>query len=95
MASRIKEHAKGNSEIFIHTNSCVDFNYLYNIVNLPCALEQDEPIQLCELIMSNTEIIDRDKHWSLLLFKEALALRRNDPALNHGLKASKELALFR
>ena len=95
LVSRIKEHAKGNSEIFIHTNSCADFNYLYNMVNLPCAVEEYEPIQLYEFIMSNTKIIDKDKHWSLLLFKEALAIRRNDPALNHGLKASKELVLFR
>jgi hypothetical protein len=33
--------------------------------------------------------IDRSDHWSLLLFKEALAIRRLKPELNH-----EELVIF-
>ena len=46
---------------------------------------------LSEFIFNNSKIIDRSDHWSLLLFKEALAIRRFKPELNHGTKASKDL----
>jgi hypothetical protein len=45
------------------------------------------------LYFQNFGILQED-HWSLLLFKEALAIRRLKPELNHGTKASKELVIF-
>ena len=53
-----------------------------------------KPIYLPEFIFNNSKIIDRSDHWSLLLFKEALAIRRFKPELNHGTKASKDLIIF-
>ena len=56
--------------------------------------EETNPTLTCilsEFIFTNSKIIDRSDHWSLLLFKEALAIRRLKPELNHGTKASKEL----
>ena len=48
-----------------------------------------------EFILNNSKIIDRSpEHWSLLLFKESLAIRRFEPELNHGTKASKERIIF-
>ena len=41
-----------------------------------------------------TKRIDLKHVWSLLLFKEALAIRRFKPELNHGTKASKDLIIF-
>ena len=40
------------------------------------------------LILDNCVIIDKSKHWSLLLFKESLHIQRQKPELNHGSKAS-------
>ena len=45
-------------------------------------------------IFNSSKIIDRSDHWSLLLFKEALAIRRFKPELNHGTKTSKDLIIF-
>ena len=42
----------------------------------------------------NTNIIDRDDNWNLLLYKEAYHIKRSTPFLNNGLKASRELRLF-
>ena len=61
--------------------------------------EETNPTQTCrpilsELIFTNSKIIDRSDHWSLLLFKEPLAIRRLKPELDHGTKASKELVIF-
>ena len=47
---------------------------------------------LPEFISNSSKIIDRSDHWSLLLFKEALAIRRFKPELNHGTKASKDFS---
>ena len=41
--------------------------------------EETNPTLTCilsEFIFTNSKIIDRSDHWSLLLFKEALAIRR-------------------
>ena len=46
------------------------------------------------LSVLNTRIIDRHKKWNALLFKEAMKIKEIKPALNTGLKASKELQLF-
>ena len=45
-------------------------------------------------MIDNSKIIDRSDHWSLLLSKQALAIRRFKPELNHGTKASKDLIIF-
>ena len=47
-----------------------------------------------QLILNNCKIIDKAEHWSLLLFKEALATHRQSPSLNHGTKASKDIIIF-
>ena len=64
--------------------------------NLPIAFDESHLAvsELYEFILSSTKIIDSASHWTLLLFKEALLIRRNKPTLNHGIKASKELVLF-
>ena len=45
-------------------------------------------------LRDNTNIIDRDDNWNLLLCKEAYHIKRSTPFLNNGLKARRELRLF-
>ena len=47
-----------------------------------------------QTVRDNTNIIDRDDNWNLLLYKEAYHIKRLTPFLNNGLKASRELRLF-
>ena len=49
---------------------------------------------LKQLIFDNCKIIDESDHWSLLLYKESLAIHKGKSELNHGTKASKELIIF-
>ena len=50
---------------------------------------------LTDLIFTkNTKIIDKLKHWSLILFQESIVVNRLKPSLNHGTKASKDLLIF-
>ena len=39
---------------------------------------------LTDLIFTNTKIIDKSKHWSLILFQKSIAINGLKPSLNHG-----------
>ena len=72
------------------------FEHVRSLLNLPCnLLNVKYTINVVDLIFANCYIIDRSNDWSLLLFKEAYHIRRCDPSLNHGARASKELTIFR
>ena len=57
-------------------------------------LDQFDPHTTEAIIYQNCTIIDKSRHWSLLLYKESLHIHRQKPELNHGTKASKELVIF-
>ncbi len=82
-------------QIFIYNPACNYFQHIHDLLNLPDILNDKLPIDLSDVILANTSVIDTARHWSVLLFKEALCIRRLKPRLNHGLKASKDLVLFR
>ena len=65
------------------------------LLNLPSNIYNlNESAILPQIIFNNCKILDKAKHWTLLLFKEALSFHREKPLLNHGTKASKELVIF-
>ena len=89
--TRLNEHAitDKNSEIYKHINTCEQFNYLTNLLQLNIDEPNTDQFNLTAFLLNNCNIIDRAKHWSNLLFKEALAIHRQKPELNHGTKASR------
>ena len=46
-------------------------------------------------LQEHIKILDSDRRWNELLYKEALNIERKDPSLNKGLKASRQLKLFK
>ena len=48
-----------------------------------------------ESIQSGVKVLDNDSNWNQLLYKEALWIERSHPTLNSGLKASRQLKLFK
>ena len=95
LATRIKEHTYcKDSEIYKHINNCEHFLHFKTLINLPHTLHNLEMLTLQSLILNNCIIIDKSRHWSLLLYKESLHIQRQKPELNHGCKASKELIIF-
>ena len=54
--------------------------------------DTNEQFDLTLILLHNSIILNKAKHWSVLLFKEPLAIHRQKPELNHGIKASRELA---
>ena len=77
--------------------NCEHFQHIKSMLELTPYHENNSTVTciLPEVILNNSKIIDKSAdHWSLLLFKESLAIRRFKPELNHGTKASKELIIF-
>ena len=57
--------------------------------------DNNEWFDLTLFLLNNSIILGNAKQLSLLLFKEALAiLPRPKPELNHGIKTSREVAVF-
>ena len=91
------EHATTgkSSEVQKHINNCEHFTYITNLLKLNIdESDTKEQFDLTLFLLHNSIIPDKAKHWSVLLFKEALAIHRQKPELNHGIKASRELAVF-
>ena len=86
LLERAREHAykDNDSAVNKHLQSCYSPNELTNKTNK----------ELVDLVLSNTKVIDSARNWNILLYKEALHIKRRECVLNNGLKASKELQLF-
>ena len=69
-------------------------SYIKNILQITPYDDTNINCSLTDLIFPNTKIIDKSRHWSLLLYLESIAINRHKPTLNQGKKASKELLIF-
>ena len=88
------DSAHDSSEIYAHINSCENFLHVKSLMELSPDSNDTINTNMTQLIFNNCKIIDKSDHWSLLLYKKSLAIRRRKPSLNHGAKASKELIIF-
>ena len=79
LLERTKEHAykDNDSAVNKHLQSCYD----------PEDLNKKTNKELVDLVVNNTKIIYSANNWNLLLYKEALHIKRRECALNNGLKA--------
>ena len=101
LTSHMNEHGKWENGLMCkHLSECEMFKETCNLYALPSVYnEQDQnEISLTSYILSavlqNHEILDVNYNWSQLLFLEAYYIKKHNPVINHGLKASKELLLF-
>ena len=91
----LKSTPPTKTQKFTNVLSCEHFQYFQTLLNLPnTLLDQFDPHTTEAIIYQNCTIIDKSRHWSLLLYKESLHIHRQKPELNHGTKASKELVIF-
>ena len=96
------EHAWSDTESPMrnHLRSCPHFNHLYDILTIfeESSAEEESMKRrnfTIQSLQEHIKIIDNDRSWNHLLYKEALNIERKDPGLNKGLKASRQLKLFR
>ena len=101
---RCAEYAWDNKDsvVFNHRNECIGVQHMFEIgQSTPSLLTNniiDDEFDLrssrVSLVQMNTRITDRHKIWNVLLFKEAIKIKKIEPTLNTGLKTSTELRLF-
>ena len=86
----------------LHLRDCDNIKHIQDLYNLPDIFTNDNISSttvinkefFAQTVRDNTNIIDHDDNWNLLLYKEAYHIKRLTPFLNNGLKASRELRLF-
>ena len=104
LSVRLKEHATqiNNSAIGKHFSDCEHAQYIANLQNQFSLLNDipfrssNVPSAIENLVFNNFRILHLTKstNYNILAFLEALLIKYNNPQLNTGLKASKELQLF-
>ena len=82
-----------------HLKSCQHFRHLFDVLSIFENGTKDEHIALrnfsIQSIQDGIKILDNDPKWNQHLYKEAMQIERKDPPLNRGLKASRQLRLFK
>lgn len=98
LATRFTEHATQKDQpMFKHFKSCDHFKDLYGILHVGLEdIDFDEPSKEFRLssVFENSEIIGHNGNWSQLLFLESLRIKRLNPVINTGVRASRELVIF-
>ena len=101
LISRMNEHGTRDTEpMFKHLSECEMFKETCNLYALPSLYNESNRNEMSltsnilSAVLQNHEILDFNYNWSQLLFLEAYYIKKHDPVINHGLKASKELLLF-
>ena len=102
MRERSVEHAwyDAESPMRNHLKSCSHFDHMYGILTMFEEMPAEEERLnrrnfTIQSLQEHIKILDNDRSWNELLYKEALNIERKDPSLNKGLKASRQLKLFK
>ena len=67
---------------------------LCTVIRLIVTEEVDNDSFIHNTVINNAFILDITRNWSQLEFLEAYYIKKLNPKINNGLKASKELQLF-
>ena len=101
LSVRLSEHSsKPDSAVLKHLNSCPYFNDIVSLCRLPdiltnnsCSIDKNKHIE--HAIFNHTQILQQNNNWLQLCFLESLFIKRHSPSLNVGVKATKNLVLFK
>ena len=101
--TRMKEHGKKIEQpMYQHLQNCTYFIENLQLLSLPTFREDvpetpdiDLQEHILNAVINNSSIICRNFNWSQLSFLEAFYIKKYAPYINNGLKASKELQIFR
>ena len=100
LSIRLNEHGSRNDQpMFLHLFNCQAFRDVVSLFGLPnenhdsrYTIDVKEHIK--NAVFDNYCILDSNDSWSQLSFLEAYYIKSLSPAINKGLKASRELQLF-
>ena len=101
--TRVNEHgthSKGqDTVVYQHLQECTEFRYYVTLLNMPALNDRSKikPIDayIYHTVRNNTTLIQCNDNWLQLCFLEAYFIKLKKPLLNTGLKASRDLVLFK
>lgn len=98
--TRLDEHgSKTDQPMYQHLINCTAFDDQLKLFALPDVSSENTIVNkedhLYNAVINNAKIIDRNDKWGQLQFLEAYYIKTQAPEINVGLKASKELQLFK
>ena len=101
--TRVNEHETyrkdQNTAIYKHLTSCEHYKEIIALLGIPCentkAIIINSSQHLIETAKNSIKLLMRNDDWRQLCFLEALYIRRSCAELNYGIKATKELQLFK
>ena len=95
LKTRLYEHGtQANQPMNQHLVRCTLFHDTVEQLNLFDS-DVNEELHIYNAVFNNFEIVASTNQWSQLEFLEAFFIKNERPGINDGLKASKELQLFR
>ena len=100
LITRLEEHGtKPDQPMYQHLFKCQEFQDTVNLFFLPdmdvATSSVNINLHIYNAVINNANIIDYNNNWSQLEFLEAYHIKKHMPSINYGLKASRELQLFR
>ena len=100
LTTRLSEHGKKeNQPMFQHFQSCEEFNYKLNLYSLADIFSDTRTVDHIEhvynSVIDNCKILESCNNWTILQYLEAYYIKTKSPMINVGLKASKELQIFK
>ena len=100
LITRLKEHgSKPDQPMYQHLFKCQELQDTVNPFFLPdmdiATSSVNINLHIYNAVINNTNIIDYNNNWSQLEFLEVYHIKKHMPSINYGLKASRELQLFR
>lgn len=102
--TRVSEHGTHrkdqNTVVYKHLSDCPDFHEIIQLLNLPTGdniLSPKPSLQpyILNAAFGNIKLLCMNSNWVQLCFLEALYIKRTNPSLNTGIRASKDLVLFK
>ena len=101
--TRVNEHgthSKGqDTVVYQHLQECTEFKYYVTLLNMPCVNDRSKvksiDAYIHHTVRNNTTLIQYNDNWLQLCFLEAYFIKLKKPLLNTGLKASRDLVLFK
>ena len=100
LITRLSEHGeKKDQAMSQHFRSCQKFNYKLNLYSLADIFSDTSTVDHIEhvynSVIDNCKILWSCNNWAILQYLEAYHIKMKTPMINVGLKASKELQLFK
>ena len=100
LVTRLNEHASREDQpTYQHLSKSGHFAHIIDLHTLPdiepSTAEINNKQHFVNAVISNFCILETCCNWSQLLFLEALYIKNLAPKINDGLKATRELVLFR